>query len=118
MKTILALIAALCFASANRAEAAEYHAYLATVSLPMLDGEYVSGNDRIVTTRLSTKQLINLALGRTFAAVVPPEQTLVLLVPKEGPRKIHASSSSTRRPAASSPPLRRLTSSRFSPPTM
>lgn len=85
MKTILALIAALCFAATSRAEAAEYHAYLATVSLPMLDGEYVSGNDRIVTTRLSTKQLINLALGRTFSTIVPPEQTLVLLVPKAGP---------------------------------
>ena len=85
MKTILALIAALCFAAASRADAVEYHAYLATVSLPMLDGEYVSGNDRIVTTRLSSKQLINLALGRTFSTVVPPEQTLVLLVPKAGP---------------------------------
>ena len=43
--------------------AVEYYAYRATVSLPMLNGEFVSGEDRIITTLLTTSRLVNIARG-------------------------------------------------------
>jgi hypothetical protein len=83
MKSKLILLAmAWC---AGAAHAVEYQAFRATVSLPLVSSKFVNDTDLFVRTRLSKKQLINLALGRRLNAEVPVTQVLVILVPSAGP---------------------------------
>jgi hypothetical protein len=83
MKPKLILLALVCCA-VGAAQAVEYQAFRATVSLPLLSSKYVN-TDIIVKTRLTNKQIINFALGRSFTDEVPATQVLVVLVPSAGP---------------------------------
>src|SRR5258708_2626307 len=82
MKSKLVLLAMVWCAGA--AQAVEYQAFRATVSLPLLSSKFENNTDFLVKKKLSNKKLINLALGRPLATVVPATQVLVVLVPTAG----------------------------------
>jgi hypothetical protein len=77
MKLLLALltIAVWC----GRSHAVELEAFRATVTLPFINATFLNDTDRFLKTRVSNKQLINLALGQPFHAKTASEFVLVVL---------------------------------------
>jgi hypothetical protein len=77
MKLLFALlsIAAWC----GQSHAVEFEAFRATVTLPFINATFLNDTDRFLNTRVSNKQLINLALGAPFKAKTASELVLVVL---------------------------------------
>jgi hypothetical protein len=67
------------------AQAAQYYVYRATVSLLLQSATFENNVDQIVNLKLSSKSLVNAALGMPLKAKPPADTLVVIAVPAAGP---------------------------------